>query len=89
MYVKIESSKSSPSKSDTTHTNQSHTTCIAVQANAQHEAAKCATCHEKQEFSFCLPIKVSLWCITLEAIVINMRKYKRQPELRLDHTATT
>jgi len=73
MYVKIESSKSSPSKSDTTRTNQSHTTCVAVQANAQLETAKCATCHEKQEFIFYLPIKVSLWRINLEAIVINVR----------------
>jgi len=41
MHVQIESSQSSPSKSDFTCTSRSHTTCVAVKANAQHEAAKC------------------------------------------------
>ena len=41
--------------------------------------SKCATwssqmptCHEKQEFSFCVPIEATLWRITFEAIAINM-----------------
>jgi len=30
------------------------------------------TCHKKQEFSFSVPIEAAHWCITLEAIAINM-----------------
>jgi len=76
LHVKIESSQSSPSKSDFTRTSRSHTTCIAVKANSQHEAAKCQICLEKQEFSLCVPIETTPWRMTLEAITINMSVFE-------------
>jgi len=66
IHVKIVQSQSCPSQSDfaQARTSRNLTTCVAVKANAQHVAATCATCHEKQESSFCVPIKALLLHIT-------------------------
>jgi len=89
MHVNIESSQSSPSKSEFTRTSRSHTTCVAVKANAQNEAARCQLVRRNENSVSACQLKNYSSASLLKQLPLTRvcLKNKCQPELKLDRTA--